>query len=311
MPRVMNRIPITGREKNDGRQCQLGYMTEMAEHQNLAILVEPGHTTGFHRGSYSRDQSLARCLIMKDVSGLRIGRELTTYLLRDRPEVAQHARISRRPRSARKVWSPCARALVKLSMCSCVSQSSPTVLRASPFGARLHLLHDFVFEIVDDVTVAIDYHRCRWCREPRCRARTVVEIESVAALPLPDDALAAVEHERRFLRVGELPIVGVVEASARRDHAARVVDAEQPTPHVDLVRSVVADLAGSPVGEPVPVVVDDVVAIGSGAGQGPATARSPGFDGTGTTLPLPIPVRVLAYHARARYGVPMRPPLTA
>src|SRR5207244_105991 len=52
-----------------------------------------------------------------------------------------------------------------------------------------------------------------------------------------------------------------VKALADGRHAGRVVDAEEPSRNIDLVRPVVADLARSPTREPVPVVVDDVVAI--------------------------------------------------
>ena len=52
----------------------------------------------------------------------------------------------------------------------------------------------------------------------------------------------------------------VIPAAGGR-HARWIVDAERQARDVDLVRAVVADLAGSPPLEPVPVVVHDVVAI--------------------------------------------------
>ena len=55
--------------------------------------------------------------------------------------------------------------------------------------------------------------------------------------------------------------VGVMGLNGRGKVPASAI--EIPTLGVDLVRSVVADLSGSPVGEPMPVVVDDVVAIRS------------------------------------------------
>src|SRR5206468_9172629 len=78
---------------------------------------------------------------------------------------------------------------------------------------------------------------------------------------LPRDRPAAVELERRFLRVGKLPVVVEVVAPARGRDAHRMIDAEGPAGDVDLMRAVVADLARAPAAEPVPVVVNHVVAV--------------------------------------------------
>src|SRR5713101_6499976 len=198
-----------------------------------AVLVNPCHTTGFHRGSYSRDHSFDA--------------------------------------SPSPTMCPVFESMVSFR---------PTCCEIVP---RWH-----------SVTVAIDYDAAVGAEDGRT-TRPLVEIESVAALPLPDDALSAVKDEGRFLCVGELPVVSVVKASTGRDNACRVVDAEQPPGDVDLVRSVVADLAGSPVGEPVPVVVDDVVAV--------RRARR------GTLPQLVVEIRWHRYHfalsdARSRIGVP-------
>src|SRR5205814_9732065 len=83
----------------------------------------------------------------------------------------------------------------------------------------------------------------------------------IAAPSLPGDRTAAVELEGRLLRVGELPVVVEVVAAARRRDAHRMIDAEGPAGDVDLMRAVVVDLARAPAAEPVPVVVNHVVAV--------------------------------------------------
>src|SRR5881409_2415384 len=52
-------------------------------------------------------------------------------------------------------------------------------------------------------------------------------------------------------------------ASTIRCDPHRIVDAERPSAEVDRVRAVVARLARAPVPEPMPVVVDDIVAVGA------------------------------------------------
>src|SRR2546422_8910209 len=84
----------------------------------------------------------------------------------------------------------------------------------------------------------------------------------IAAPSLPGDRPAAVELERRFLRVGELPVIVEVVAAPRGGDAHRMIHAEDPAGDVDLVRAVVADLASAPAAEPVPVVVNHIVAGG-------------------------------------------------
>src|SRR5204862_4471722 len=79
---------------------------------------------------------------------------------------------------------------------------------------------------------------------------------------LPGDRPAAFEFERRCLRVGELPVVVEVVAAARGGDAHRMIDAEGPAGDVNLMRAVVADLARAPAAEPMPVVVNHVVAVG-------------------------------------------------
>src|ERR1700704_4083990 len=89
------------------------------------------------------------------------------------------------------------------------------------------LLDHFVLEIVDDIAVAVDDHAAVGAKH-RGATRAIVDTEPVAALSLPDDALPSVEDEGRFLGVGELPVIRVVEASTGGDDAGRIVDAEQP-----------------------------------------------------------------------------------
>src|SRR5438552_15329836 len=123
------------------------------------------------------------------------------------------------------------------------------------------LLDDRVLEVVDDVPVAVHHHapgRAEDCGT----ARAAVGGQAVAALSLPDDGLPAGELERGFLGVGELPVIVEVIATAGRRHASAAVYAQRPAAHVDLVRTVVGDLARAPAPEPMPGVVDHVVVVG-------------------------------------------------
>ncbi len=121
-------------------------------------------------------------------------------------------------------------------------------------------LDDLSREVVQDVALAIQ-HETPLRPVGHGTAAAVEERLAVAALPVPDDPLAAVELERRVLRIGELPVVGIVHACAAGRHPRREVDTEREARDVDLVRAVVVDLAGPPAPEPVPVVVDVVVVI--------------------------------------------------
>src|SRR5262249_42474226 len=122
------------------------------------------------------------------------------------------------------------------------------------------LFHDLAFEIVEDVAVTIENEAA--LRPVRDSAATTSEERlAIAALTMPHDALSVSKLERGVLRVGKLPVVRVVKASAVRLDARRKIDAEREPGDVDLVRAVVVDLARAPASEPVPVVVDVVVVI--------------------------------------------------
>src|SRR6184192_2063666 len=128
-----------------------------------------------------------------------------------------------------------------------------------PLGGE-RLLHGLALEIVDRVAVAV-HHRAAARTENGGASAAVERLRAVAALPLPDDRLAVREVEAGFLRVGKLPVVFEVVAASRRGDADGVIHAQRPACDVDLVRAVVADLARPPAVEPMPVVVDHVVAI--------------------------------------------------
>src|SRR5216117_1464276 len=134
--------------------------------------------------------------------------------------------------------------------------------RGERVAARLgqRFLDDLVLEIVYRVTVLVQHHAARGALDARA-ARAVLGREAVAGESLPDDRLLPCELEADLLSVRELPVVRKVVATADRDDARGVIHAQRPAGDVDLVRAVVADLAGAPAPEPVPVVVDDVVLI--------------------------------------------------
>src|SRR2546426_2801583 len=121
-------------------------------------------------------------------------------------------------------------------------------------------LHHLLLEIVHRITVAVEHHAAGRAQDGRA-ARPAERGQAVAALPLPDDGLPARELETGLLRIGELPIVGEVMAAAEGRDTRGVAHAQRPAGDVDLVRAVVADLARSPAPEPMPIVVNDVVAV--------------------------------------------------
>src|SRR5512144_2898480 len=85
-----------------------------------------------------------------------------------------------------------------------------------------HLPDHAALRIVDDVAVAIE-HDAPPRAEYRAAARTPEGLQPVAALPVPDDGLSTRELERRFLGVGNLPVVvEIVPASRRHDPRTRI-----------------------------------------------------------------------------------------
>src|SRR6266516_1068783 len=122
------------------------------------------------------------------------------------------------------------------------------------------LLHDLPVQVVHDVAVLIEDHRPRRAMHDR-PAAAVFDGIGIAAPTLPRDRSAALELERRFLSVGELPGVLEVVAAARGGDAHGMIYAEGPARDVDLMRAVVAYLAPAPAADPVPVVVTHVVPV--------------------------------------------------
>src|SRR6266576_6478806 len=129
---------------------------------------------------------------------------------------------------------------------------------ARPRGERL--LDDLILEVIDDIPVAV-HHYASGRAEDCGPALPAKRGEAVAALALPDDSLPAGELEHGLLGVGKLPVIVEVIATTRRRHATAPVHGQRPAAHVDLVRTVVADLARAPAAEPVPVVMDHVVVV--------------------------------------------------
>src|SRR3989442_9381652 len=129
-------------------------------------------------------------------------------------------------------------------------------------GARWgdRFLHHLVGEIVHRVAVLVEDDAPRGALDDGA-AGAVLRRERIAAQALPHDDLLPRELEAGFLRVRELPVVVEVVAAADRGDADGVVHPEGPPADIDLVRAVVADLPRAPAPKPVPVVVDDVVAV--------------------------------------------------
>src|SRR4051794_3540443 len=66
------------------------------------------------------------------------------------------------------------------------------------------------------------------------------------------------ERPGRDLRVGYLLVVVEDELAAAGDDGNRGIDPESPTRHVHPVDAVISQLAGAPVPEPVPVVMETI-----------------------------------------------------
>src|ERR671915_2452174 len=98
--------------------------------------------------------------------------------------------------------------------------------------ARRQLLYDGVLEVIDDVAIAIDDDAPSRAEDGRA-ARPSVHLEPVTALPLPNNTLSVIELERGLLTIWKFPVVREVKASASRDDASWMTDAEQPAREVD------------------------------------------------------------------------------
>src|SRR5204862_5062279 len=82
----------------------------------------------------------------------------------------------------------------------------------------------------------------------------------ITTLAIPGNEFVA-EIERSHVTIRRLPIILEVVASAAAGNPARVIDAETPARQVEEVNAIVPDFAGAPVPKPVPVVVQNIVAI--------------------------------------------------
>src|SRR6266481_862646 len=219
--------------------------------------------TGLHRGRPARGvlplPRFHRCFIARDAARRGVDTQDAAGRLRDVAEVAQQhalrALLDRLPQRApgadriHEVVDVQSRHLV-------VGGDVEAVCRPRREGRLHHLL----LEVVHRVTVAVEHHAAGGAQDGRA-ARPSERGQAVAALPLPDDGFPVRELEPGLLRIGELPVIGVVIATADGRHARGVAHAQRPAGHVDLVRAVVEDLARSPAPEPMPIVMNDVVAV--------------------------------------------------
>src|ERR1035441_4656841 len=101
-------------------------------------------------------------------------------------------------------------------------------------------------------------------RHTRCLSdwsSDVCSSDLVAASSLPANALPVGVIPANDLRVGRLPVIFELVAPPAGSHLHRPIHPQCPAADIDLVRPVVECLAGAPVPEPVPVVVDQIVVI--------------------------------------------------
>jgi rhamnose transport system permease protein len=135
-----------------------------------------------------------------------------------------------------------------------IPQMRVVAVEALAFGGEL-----LAGGVEDLVVAAIEDHRSIIAVEGDAKGRTL-EAMAMPVAAFPGDRLVA-EIIRDHLRVGRfLVIVEEVFSAAGRD-AARVVDPQAPAADVERMDAVVAQLAGAPMPEPVPIVGHDVVAI--------------------------------------------------
>src|SRR5438445_1770921 len=202
---------------------------------------------------------LHRLLVARDPARRRVDPQRAPGRLRDVAEVAQQDAL--RPLLDRLMKgdaaADCVHEVVDVERSHVVVGADVEAISRVRGKGRLH---DLVLEIVDRVAVTVHDHAATGAQDGGAPL-AAVRIQAVAALSLPDDGLAARELETGFLRVGELPVVGEVIAAADRRDARGIAHAQRPAGDVDLVGAVVADLARAPAPEPVPVVMDDVVAV--------------------------------------------------
>ena len=123
-------------------------------------------------------------------------------------------------------------------------------------AAAALLFDELVLAVEDGPLVAGQDHRRLVAVEGD--AETVaLEAARQATVAFPGEPLVA-EIEGGDQRVGRFLVVLEEVAAAAGGDALRVIDLQAPAGQVEHVDAVVADLAGAPVPEPVPVVMEDV-----------------------------------------------------
>src|SRR6185503_3519856 len=108
---------------------------------------------------------------------------------------------------------------------------------------------------------------------------------------LPRDRLRRRSHRTAKVKsdhvvIGCLLVVVIAELVATACHATWIVGAKSPAANVDHVHAVIAEFAGAPVPEPMPMVMNEVIAVRAfGCGALPERPVEP--RGRGSFLAVP------------------------
>src|SRR5690606_32432192 len=140
-------------------------------------------------------------------------------------------------------------------------------LRRIGFVARIYL--DFIFHIFDHLIVQINdlvgitapYHNETFLSVKYNTYAGTFHLFNVAAATLPNHRAVIPKLVINHLRIRCIPIIVVPVSVPDRIHQSRIVDLESPSHEIHHMLPIVERLARSPVPEPMPVVMDDVVPV--------------------------------------------------
>src|SRR5438552_2310319 len=122
-----------------------------------------------------------------------------------------------------------------------------------------YFANDFVVQVVDRVIISRQTERAFLAVKVYAYFLAFKAVR-IAALPIPGDRFVA-EVEVDDIDVGRLPIVLEVVAVSAADNPIGQVHLQSPAGKVQEVNAIVAKFPGAPVPKPMPIVMDNVVAV--------------------------------------------------
>ena len=141
----------------------------------------------------------------------------------------------------------------------------------------LHFFHQLALQVIYLITVATFNQQGSCFTIEDDTHAAAFRVLAVARPAFPADEGVVGKLEVNNLCVWCFPIVLVAVSTASRSDACGIVDSKTPAGKVNHVRAVVQGFAGSPMPEPMPVIMDEVVFVCfSGCGSLPELIIKPG-----------------------------------